>query len=71
MRFVADLSNFDNSLMEITTGESGQYGNAHYHDQFQEWLAGRGIPAPFSDDAEKRGGTEHLDLVPVGGAGAN
>ena len=71
MRFVADLSNFDNSLMEITTGESGQYGSAHYHDQFPEWLAGRGIPAPFSDDAEKRPGTEHLDLVPAGGAGAN
>ncbi len=71
MRFVADLSNFDNSLMEITTGESGQYGSAHYHDQFPEWLAGRGIPARFSDDAEQRASVEHLDLVPVGGAGAN
>ncbi len=71
MRFVADLSNFDNSLMEITTGESGQYGSAHYHDQFPEWLAGRGIPAPFSDEAEKRADVEHLDLVPVSGSGTN
>lgn len=72
MRLVVDLSNFDNSLMEITTGESGQYGSAHYRDQFPEWLGGRGIPAPFSDDAETRARVERLDLVPVGGgAGTN
>jgi len=72
MRSVADLSNFDNSLMEITTGESGQYGSAHYQDQFPEWLAGRGITAAFSDEAAGRGRVEHLDLVPAGGgAGTN
>ena len=48
MRFVADLSNFDNSLMEITTGESGEYASPYYRDQFPEWFAGRGIAAPFT-----------------------
>jgi penicillin amidase len=64
MRFVADLSNFDNSLMEIPAGESGEYESAHYRDQFEEWFAGRGIAAPFSEAAEDRARTHHLTLTP-------
>jgi penicillin G amidase len=67
MRFVADLSNWDNSLMEISSGESGQYGSEHYRDQFQEWFAGRGISSPFSDAAEDRARVHRLTLVPAGG----
>ena len=65
MRFVADLVDFDNSLMEIATGESGQYGSRHYRDQFAEWFAGRGIPAPFSDAAEERARVHRISLVPA------
>ncbi|HXW18093.1 MAG TPA: penicillin acylase family protein [Candidatus Acidoferrales bacterium] len=64
MRFVADLSDFDQSLMEIPAGESGQYASPHYRDQFPEWYAGRGIPAPFSAAAEARIQVHHLKLVP-------
>lgn len=67
MRFVADLSNFDQSLMEIPTGESGQYGSPYYRDQFAEWFAGRGIVAPFSDAAETRVRVHSLTLVPARG----
>jgi penicillin amidase len=67
MRFVADLSNFDASLMEISTGESGQYGSAHYRDQFVEWFAGRGIPAPFSNAAEEKVRAHRLFLLPMAG----
>ena len=64
MRFVADLSNWDQSLMEIPAGESGQYASAHYRDQFPEWFAGRGIPAAFSAAAE--GASQHrLKLLPA------
>lgn len=66
MRFVADLSNFDNSLMEITTGESGQFASPYYRDQFSEWLAGRGIPAPFSEDASDKARAHRLFLLPTG-----
>ena len=66
MRFVADLSDFDNSLMEITTGESGQYPSPYYRDQFPEWFAGRGIPAPFSGAAEERARAHRLFLLPAG-----
>ena len=65
MRFVADLANFDGSLMEIPTGESGQYGSAHYRDQFVEWFAGRGIPAAFSVAAEDAARAHRLTLLPA------
>jgi penicillin amidase len=64
MRFVADLSNFDNSLMEIPTGESGQYASPHYRDQFPEWFAGQAIAAPFSEAAKERVRAHRLILLP-------
>lgn len=65
MRFVADLANFDDSLMEIPTGESGQFGSEYYRDQFPEWLAGRGIMAPYSELAEAKVRTHRLTLLPL------
>jgi penicillin amidase len=70
MRFVADLSNFDNSLMEIPTGESGQYSSPNSRDQFPEWFAGRGIVAPFSEAAEEGVRTHRLLLLPSSGDAA-
>ena len=66
MRFVADLSNFDNSLMELTTGESGQLASPYYRDQFPEWFAGRGIPAPFSGATSDKTRVHRLSLLPAG-----
>ena len=68
MRMVSDLANFDNSLMEITTGESGQAASPYYRDQFQEWFRGRGIPAPFTEAAEEKSRAHRLTLVPTGGS---
>jgi penicillin G amidase len=67
MRMVSDLSNFDTSLMEITTGESGQAASPYYRDQFQEWFRGRGILAPFSEAEEEKRRAHRLTLVPAGG----
>ncbi|HJY88319.1 MAG TPA: penicillin acylase family protein, partial [Candidatus Acidoferrales bacterium] len=63
MRFVADLSNFDNSLMELTLGESGQYGSPHYRDQFVVWFEGRSIVQPFSDAAQEKSRVHRLRLL--------
>jgi penicillin G amidase len=71
MRFVADLSNFDQSLMEIPTGESGQYGSPYYRNQFLAWYAGRGILAPFSEGAETRVRAHSLTLLPTRGNTSN
>ncbi len=68
MRLVADLANFDQSLMEIPTGESGQYASPYYRDQFSEWFAGRGIPAPFSAAAATRVRVHTLTLLPASGS---
>jgi penicillin amidase len=67
MRMVSDLSNFDNSLMEISSGESGQATSPHNHDQFQEWFDGRGIPAPFTEAAEQKMRSHRLTLIPASG----
>ena len=65
MRFAADLSNFDNSLMNITLGESGQFLSANYKDQFDAWYEGRGIPSKFSEAAEQPLAVHHLQLLPA------
>jgi penicillin G amidase len=70
MRMVSDLSNFDNSLMEISTGESGQVASPYYRDQFQEWFAGRGIPTPFTEGAEDKIRAHRLTLLPASGHAA-
>jgi penicillin amidase len=64
MRFVADLSNWDNSILLITTGESGQPGSAHYSDQFSYWYEGKPIVAAFSDKAELAARRHVLTLQP-------
>ena len=68
MRMVSDLANFDNSLMEIATGESGQAASPYYRDEFRERFEGRGIPAPFSEAAEEKVRVHRLTLVPGGGS---
>jgi penicillin G amidase len=64
MRFVADLADFDNSLMEIPLGESGQYASPYSRDQFAPWLAGRALPAPFSEAGEEKIRKHRLLLEP-------
>ena len=64
MRMVADTSDWDKSLMEITTGESGQVSSDNYRDQFPEWFAGRAILAPYTDAAVHSGTSHTLRLFP-------
>jgi penicillin amidase len=47
MRFVADLSNWDRSLNNITIGQSGQILSRHYKDQWDAYYAGRSFPMQF------------------------
>ena len=52
MRFVANPADWDQSILLIPAGQSGQPGSSHYADQFEYWYEGRPIYAPFSDAAE-------------------
>ncbi len=64
MRFVANPANWDESILLITAGQSGQPGSSHYSDQFSYWYEGKPILAPFSDAAEARATKHTLSLKP-------
>jgi penicillin G amidase len=63
-RFVANTADWDQSIMLITGGESGQAGSEHYRDQFSYWFEGKSIYAPFSDAAEAKVRRHTLTLKP-------
>jgi penicillin amidase len=64
MRFVANPGNWDDSLMLIPGGQSGQLGSSHYSDQFRYWYEGIPIVAPFSDSAQAATRKHTLTLKP-------
>jgi penicillin G amidase len=64
MRFVANPANWDESILLITSGESGQPGSSHYSDQFSYWYEGKPILAPFSEAAEAKAKKHTLTLKP-------
>ena len=47
MRFVADLSNWDASLNNITIGQSGQPLSRHFRDQWKAYYIGESFPMGF------------------------
>lgn len=47
MRMIADLSNWDRSLQNITIGQSGQILSRHYRDEWDAYYAGRSFPMQF------------------------
>ena len=62
MRFVANPGNWDESILLIPAGQSGQPGSSHYSDQFSYWYEGKPIFAPFSDAAEAKDRKHTLTL---------
>jgi penicillin amidase len=48
MRFVADLSDWEKSLNNLTIGESGQILSPHYKDQWKAYYAARSFPMQFN-----------------------
>ncbi len=47
MRFVADLSQWDASQMNLTIGQSGHILSGHYKDQWDAYLNGTSFPLEF------------------------
>jgi penicillin amidase len=64
MRFVGNPGNWDESILLIPAGQSGQPGSSHYSDQFSYWYEGKPIFAPFSDAAEATARKHTLTLKP-------
>jgi penicillin amidase len=66
MRLVVDFSGFDQSVQNITLGESGQAFSPYYKDQFDAWYNGRSFPMLFTDAAVESGTTHLLVIEPAG-----
>jgi len=64
MRFVANPANWDESIMLIAGGQSGQPGSGHYTDEFPYWYEGRAIFQGFTDAAEASARKHTLTLKP-------
>jgi penicillin amidase len=47
MRLNADLSNWDNSLLNLPVGESGHILSSHYKDEWDGYYNGRSFPMQF------------------------
>ncbi|MGI8741449.1 MAG: penicillin acylase family protein [Bryobacteraceae bacterium] len=59
MRFVADLSDWEKSLNNLTVGESGQILSSHYRDQWNAYYVGRSFPMQFGKIDAKQTLTIH------------
>jgi len=64
MRMVVDFSDLDQSMQNITLGESGQVFSLYYRDQFSAWYGGQSFPMLFSDAAVEKGAVHKLVLEP-------
>jgi penicillin G amidase len=47
LRMIVDLSNLDRSLINLTTGESGEVLSRHYMDEWDSYYAGQSVPMEF------------------------
>jgi penicillin amidase len=63
-RFIADLSNFDQSTLNTVTGQGGNFLGPYYMDQWKAWYAGTTFPLPFSQTAVEKTKEHELVLKP-------
>ena len=63
MRFIADLSNWDNTRLGITLGESGDPASPHWKDQLADWQAATPRVFPFNKNTVASAAGETLTLL--------
>ncbi|MDW5264152.1 MAG: penicillin acylase family protein [Edaphobacter sp.] len=63
-RFTADLSNLDNSTLNIVLGESGNPASPWFMDQWPAWYKGTTFTLPFSKTSIDNAATHTLTLTP-------
>jgi penicillin amidase len=61
-RTTVDLSNLDNSTLNIVTGQSGNVFSPYYMDQWNAWYQGRTFTLPFTREAVDAARTHQLRL---------
>lgn len=65
MRFIAVLSNWDESRQGIALGISGDPSNKHFKDQLEDWRTSQPRIFPFTKNAVEKAAIQTLTLVPV------
>lgn len=65
LRMVVDVGDWEASRWVIAGGQSGNPLSPHYDDQLGEWLAGRAIPIPWSEESVARATVATLQLYPA------
>ena len=65
LRFVADVGNWDETVLVLPVGESGRPWSPHYADQIEAWLKVKALRLPFSREAVEAAAAARLELVPV------
>jgi penicillin G amidase len=63
-RFTADLSDLDNSTLNIVNGQSGNLFDDHYDDQWDAYYNGRTFKLPFSPEAVAKTVQHQMKLQP-------
>jgi penicillin amidase len=64
-RFVADVGNWDDSVLVLPPGQSGRPWSAHYADQIRPWLEVTGLSFPYTESAVEEQTVARVTLVPV------
>jgi penicillin amidase len=63
-RLTWDFANFDESTLNLVTGESGIFLSPHYMDQWAAWYGGSTFVLPFSQAAVEKQRAHEMTLVP-------
>jgi penicillin amidase len=63
-RMTVDLSDLDQSRLNLVTGESGNFLSPNYMDQWQAWYEGFTFPLPYSPSAVEKAKAHELDMEP-------
>jgi len=64
LRFIADVSDWENCRIVLPGGQSGHVASRHYADLIPLWLEGHFQPMPFKRSAVDRHAKRRLTLVP-------
>jgi len=63
-RMTLDFSNFDQSTLNLVTGESGNFLSPYYMDQWKAWYEGFTFALPFSAGEMEKARSHKLVLAP-------
>ena len=64
-RFTANLADLDQSMLNVVTGQGGNFLSPYYMDQWQAWYEGSSFRLPFTPQAVEAAGAHRLVLEPA------